>query len=368
MPGEVSEALARAMLQACPAGLLLVDEAGTIRFTNSELEAMFGYLPGELVGLSLDLLIPSELSIRHSAWVRDFARRAEPRPLGGSRPLRALRPDGTEFPVDVALSHVLTPNGPFVLAVVADMTDRRAREREAELRQRALEQANADLEQFVSIASHDLREPLRMVVSYTQLLAERYQGQLDEKADKFIGYAVEGALRMQRLIDDLLVYARLENAGRPSMPTALSDALRDTLSDMRVLIQESGVQVHYGALPTVMVDPVQLVQLLQSVLHNAIKFRRGDSPSVEIAAEREGAMWRITVQDNGIGIEKRFIERIFQMFQRLHERGRYDGNGIGLSIAKKIVERHGGRIGVSSVLGEGSTFWFTLPAANPEQG
>jgi len=366
MPGEVSEVLARAMLRACPAGLLLVDERGTIRFTNSELEAMFGYLPGELVGLSLDLLIPSELRVRHSAWVRDFARRSEPRPLGGSRPLRALRPDGTEFPVDVALSHVLTADGPFVLAVVADMTDRRAREQESELRQRTLERANADLEQFVSIASHDLREPLRMVVSYTQLLAERYQGQLDEKADKFIGYAVEGALRMQRLIDDLLVYARLENAGRPSLPTAVSDALRDTLSDMRVLIQDSGVQVRYGALPTVMVDSVQLAQLLQCLLLNAIKFRRGDPPSVEIAAERAGSMWRISVQDNGIGIEKRFIERIFQMFQRLHERGKYDGNGMGLSIAKKIVERHGGTIGVSSVLGEGSTFWFTLPAANPE--
>jgi light-regulated signal transduction histidine kinase (bacteriophytochrome) len=202
-----------------------------------------------------------------------------------------------------------------------------------------------------------------MVVSYTQLLSERYRGQLDDKADKYINYAVQGATRMQRLIDDLLAYARLENSGRPSLPVAVSDALRDTLSDMRVLIQDSGAQVNYGALPVVLVDAVQLTQLFSNLIHNALKFRGAAPPVIDVSAEREGSMWRISVRDNGIGIDKRYHERIFQMFQRLHERSKYEGSGIGLAIARKIVERHGGTMGVSSLPGEGATFFFTLPAA-----
>jgi light-regulated signal transduction histidine kinase (bacteriophytochrome) len=172
---------------------------------------------------------------------------------------------------------------------------------------------------------------------------------------------------MQRLIDDLLAYARLENAGRPSIPVKVSEALHDTLSDMRVFIQEHGAQVVHARLPSVLVDSVQLAQLLQNLIHNAIKFRRDESPQIEVSAERDGPMWRIMVRDNGIGIDKRYHERIFQMFQRLNERSKYEGNGIGLATVKKIVERHGGTIGVSSVPGQGSTFYFTLPAANLDE-
>jgi PAS domain S-box-containing protein len=356
-----------ALIRACPVGMVLIDERGLIQLVNPELDRMFGYLPGELIGLSFELIVPKALLAQHALPLFEFARPREPLPFGAARALRASRPDGSELEIDLALAHVPCAEGPRIAVMIADVSERQRLARATELRLAELERSNADLEQFASTASHDLREPLRMVASYTQLLSERYRGQLDEKADKFIGYAVEGAQRMQRLIDDLLAYARLENAGRPSMPIAVGDALRDTLADMRVFIQDHSAQISYARLPTVLVDPVQLAQLLQNLIHNAIKFRSEAPPHIELSADRDGPMWRITVKDNGIGIDKRYHERIFQMFQRLHERAKYDGNGIGLATARKIVERHGGMIGVTSTPGQGATFHFTLPAANYDE-
>lgn len=353
-----------AFWQACPCGAAIFDRTGTIVRANAELERLLAVTRGALEGQSIDALFEPTLDVEQCAKrvlrLVDHVTRAEPVQLRAAIEVsaRASSADGRRF----ELRFAALPNDAYA-ALVLDVSERRARERELRQQVRVLEQSNADLEQFASIASHDLREPLRMVVSYTQLLGERYRGKLDEKADKFISYAVQGATRMQRLIDDLLAYSRLENPGRPSLPTPTADALRDSLSDMRAAIQDTGAQISFGPLPTVLVDPVQLTQLFQNLIHNAIKFRREEPPKIEVSAEPEGGMWRIFVRDNGIGIEKRFHDRIFQMFQRLHERSKYEGNGIGLATARKIVERHGGTIDLSSTPGQGSTFSFTLPAA-----
>jgi signal transduction histidine kinase len=227
---------------------------------------------------------------------------------------------------------------------------------------RQLATSNAELEQFAYIASHDLQEPLRMVASYTELLRKRYHGQLDERADKYINYAVEGARRMQRLINDLLEYSRVGQKKIPYEPVDAGRALELARINLKLLITEKHADVRVRDLPVVLSNLGQLTQLFQNLIGNAIKFTEGRDPSVEITAVRDGTAWRFCVADNGIGIEEQYLERVFGLFQRLHDRDRYEGSGMGLSIAKRIVERHGGRMWITSTPGTGSQFFFTLPA------
>jgi len=222
-----------------------------------------------------------------------------------------------------------------------------------------LARSNAELEQFAYIASHDLQEPLRMVATYTQLLAERYRGRLDENADKFIGYASEGALRMQSLIQDLLAFSRV---GRDGCVRVDCDAvMEETLLSLRPAIAESGAVVTHGKLPAVWANRSQITQVLQNLIGNAIKFRGKEPPMISVQAEKTGQQWLFRVSDNGIGIAQEHAENIFVVFQRLHTRAEYPGNGIGLAICKKIVEHCGGRIWVEPQSGRGSVFKFTMP-------
>jgi len=226
-----------------------------------------------------------------------------------------------------------------------------------------LARSNADLQQFAYVASHDLKEPLRMVASYTQLLARRYKGKLDSDADEFITYAVDGANRMQWLINDLLAYSRVSVQDKVFEEVDCNRVLEEVLSDLRIAIEESLAVVTHDPLPRVMADGLQLGQLFQNLIGNAIKFHGKDHPRVYVSAERRPNEWLFSIRDNGVGLDPEYAERIFVIFQRLHSRDEYPGTGIGLAICKKIVERHGGRIWVVSQTGQGATFHFTLPIA-----
>ncbi len=247
-------------------------------------------------------------------------------------------------------------------ALELDIAERQQAEEALTLRSEELARSNRDLEQFAYVATHDLQEPLRMVSSYLQLLERRYKGKLDSDADTFIGYAVEGASRMKHLIDDLLAYSRVSTRGREPVPTDCNVVLDHVLANLQIAIQDSQASVTREPLPTVQGDSVQLEQLFQNLVANAIKFHGDQPPEVRIAAKREGREWVFSVRDNGIGIDPKYFERIFVIFQRLHTREDYPGTGIGLAVAKRIVERHGGRMWVESEPGQGATFFFALPA------
>jgi len=256
---------------------------------------------------------------------------------------------------------VAIENARLYEAVQQELTERKQMEEALRERTEALERSNRELERFAYVASHDLQEPLRMVASYTQLLEKRYKGKLDSDADEFIAYAVDGATRMQALINDLLTYSRVGTKGKDLKPTDCGTVLERTLDNLKQALEESGAQVTYEPLPTVMADDVQLGQLFQNLIGNAIKFRSEEPTQIHVSAERNEDKWVFSFRDNGIGIDPEFRERIFAIFQRLHKRRDYPGTGIGLAVCKKIVERHGGHIWVESVPEKGSTFYFTIP-------
>jgi PAS domain S-box-containing protein len=255
---------------------------------------------------------------------------------------------------------------PVVRAIAHDITERKGVEKALKKKTEELARSNADLEQFAYVASHDLQEPLRTVTSYVQLLARRYQGKLDSDADEFIGFAADGAIRMWKLINDLLAYSRVGTQGKELSPTDSEAILAQAVDDLKVAIEENDALVTHDPLPVVMADRPQFGQLFQNLIGNAIKFRGNEPPRVHVSASRNGNGWTFSVRDNGIGIAEEYSERIFIIFQRLHTRQEYAGTGIGLAICKKIVERHGGRIWVKSKVGKGATFYFILPAAKPE--
>ena len=248
-----------------------------------------------------------------------------------------------------------------VADAIAQGTERKRVETLLALRASELTRSNADLEQFAYVASHDLQEPLRMVTSYVQLLERRYKGRLDQDADDFIGFAVDGVARMQALIDDLLTYSRVDARSAAPSATSADRALEMALANLRVAMEESGAEVTHDPLPTVSVESSQLTQVFQNLIANAIKFRGQTEPRIHVWAQDMKDEWQLAVRDNGTGIESEHFNRIFIVFQRLHGRSEYSGNGIGLAICKKIVQRGGGRIWVQSEPGKGSTFHFTIP-------
>lgn len=228
-----------------------------------------------------------------------------------------------------------------------------------------LERSNRDLEQFAYIASHDLQEPLRMISSFTQLLGRRYKGQLDESADEYIQFAVEGAKRMQKMLNDLLAYSRVSSSPQSLKPIDCESVFEQTIANLKLAVEDASAKVTHDPLPTVLADETQLIQLFQNLIGNALKFRNQDAPKIHISARRRDGRWAFTVSDNGVGIEPEHFDRVFQVFQRACKKSRYPGTGIGLAICRKIVQRHGGRIHVESEPGKGSVFHFDLQAASP---
>ncbi len=278
---------------------------------------------------------------------------------------------GEKIYVEVSTSPIKDVNGKVVqvVHVQRNITERKRAEEERERLLAGLARSNKELEQFAYVASHDLQEPLRMVASYVRLLEQKYKGRLDEKADKYIHFAVDGALRMQKLIEALLSYSRVATRAAEFKRVDMNRVYAEASTNLSAFIVESKARVRSGELPAVSGDEIQLLQLLQNLIGNAVKFRKpGVTPEVQISAVREKEEWLFSVSDNGIGIEKEYFDRVFQIFQRLHSQAEYPGTGLGLAVCKKIVERHGGRIWVESAPGQGTTFFFTLPLEQQGQG
>jgi len=351
----------RGLLEAAPDAMVVVNQGGEIVLLNVQAEKQFGYRRDELVGQKVKNIIPEGFAERLIADGTRTAADALAQQIGTGIELNERRKDGSDFPIEIMLSPLESAEGILVTAAIRDITTRKKAEAHLLQNVEELNRSNEELEQFAYIASHDLQEPLRMVASYTQLLSRRYKGKLDSDADEFISFAVDGASRMQRLIRDLLAYSRVGTKGKDLLDISSEEALQEALLNLRGAIEEGGALLTHDPLPTVLADEMQLIQLFQNLVGNAIKYQGPGVPRVHISATKNGKKkWIFSVQDNGLGIDSQYFEKIFGMFQRLHKREEFAGTGIGLAICKKIVERHGGKISVESQPGQGSTFRFAL--------
>ncbi len=354
-----SEARFRQTFELAASGIGHVRDGRFVRVNRSLCE-IFGYAEGELLGRHVkELSHPEDRDVSDAP--RERIRRGEAESARFEK--RYLRADGAVIWCEVAVALVRDVYGvpQYEVAIFDEVTDRKKAEARLREAHEELKRSNAELEQFAYVASHDLQEPLRMVASYAQLLGRRYEAKLDGDAREFMAYIVDGAARMKQLIEDLLAYSRVGTKGAEFKRVNAEDALKRALFNLRVAIEEAGAVVTNDPLPTLSGDEVQLGQLLQNLMSNALKFRSDSVPRIHIGVTESAKEYAFEVRDNGIGIEPQYYERIFMVFQRLHNKGEYPGTGIGLAICKKVVERHGGRIWVESRPGAGSSFYFTLP-------
>jgi PAS domain S-box-containing protein len=340
--------------------IIITDLEGNIIFWNKQTELLTQVLKDEALGKSIfDMVVPRIEAEKGLQIVEDFNNTGH-----WKGEITFQRRDGTIFTASIT-STLLKDEGGEPIGIIGlgrDVTEKKRTEAALNEYSEELKRRNEELENFAYIASHDLREPLRMVTNYLLLLEKKYKGKaLDDKAYEYIHFADDGANRLSRLIDDLLEYSRVKRVGRPSESVDMGKVLEQVLESLRVSLNGDVVGITHEKLPTITADSIQMYQLLQNLVSNAVKYRRGDSPRVHISAERKEAEWVFSIEDNGIGIPEDQQDRIFKMFQRLHTQDEYPGTGIGLAIAKKIVERHGGKIWVRSQVGCGSTFYFSIP-------
>jgi PAS domain S-box-containing protein len=341
--------------------ILMLEPDGKIVNWNEGAERMKGYRAEEIIGQHFSCFYSAEeISKGKPEFELEEAARVGRWEGEGWR----IRKDGSRFFASVAITALCDEEGMLrgFGKITRDITERKKSEEHLVKTMEELRQSNDELQQFAYVASHDLQEPLRMVASYTQLLAKRYKGQLDADADEFINFAVDGCNRMQGLIQDLLSYSRSGASGKALRKISGENALREALTNLHTAIEESGAIVTHDALPSIITDDTQLALVFQNLVGNGIKYRGVEAPCIHVSATKNGGKeWIFSVRDNGLGIEPQYFERIFILFQRLHGREEFKGTGIGLAICKKIVERLGGRIWVESQPEEGSTFYFSLP-------
>ncbi len=348
---RASKKLLQDVIDNTAALVYILDLEGRFMLVNHKIETLFGFTNEQILGQTRNAFMPIEFALKHRSNDLEIIQTGQ----GKLFEEENLEPDGRHVYLTNKFPLFDTHNQVYAICGIStDMTERKRMEEE-------LHRSNTELEQFAYVASHDLQEPLRAVAGMVQLLGQRYQGQLDERADEYIGHAVEASQHMQNLINDLLDYSRVGRLGKPFEPTAVESSLKMALANLQTSVQENQAQITHDPLPTVLADPGQLSRVLQNLIGNALKFRGDNPPRIHIGAEKVEGAWCISVSDNGIGIEPQYFERIFLVFQRLHTRREYAGTGIGLALCKKIIERHGGQIWVESQPGQGSTFFFTLP-------
>ncbi len=355
-----SEQRFRTLLKSLHEGIWVLDKDDRTTFVNPRMAEMLGYTEEEMLGKPV-------YSFNDEEWKKFTAEKMERRKQGITEQLEGemLRKDGGRVYALFAASPILDEDGNYAgsIAGVQDITERKIAEEKLKQTLAELDRSNKELEQFAYVTSHDLREPLRMMTSFSQSLEKRYKGKLDQTADEYIHFIVDGAARMQRLIDDILIYSRVTTRALPFESVEMQRILRDALVNLRASIEENKALIAHETLPVIQADPSQMLQVMQNLIANAIKFHREEErPVVHISASQEGKEWIFSVRDNGIGMDPELFGRLFNLFQRLHPPDKYPGTGVGLAVTKKIVQRHGGRIWVESQPGNGSTFYFSIPS------
>jgi PAS domain S-box-containing protein len=348
----------RRIVETAFEGIMITNNKGIITFVNPRMAEMLGYATQELIGMDgTSLIYPDELN--------ESFKRIKNRDNGVKEEydLKFRRKDGKKLWVHVTGSPIYDKKGRHIgnLGMYTDITSRKKAEKKLISTINELKRSNHELEQFAYVASHDLQEPLRMVSLFSQLLSKRYKNSLDNDADEFIDFIIEGSQRMKDLIDDLLDYSRVTSNAKEFERVDLENVLTNVLSNLSMIIEENDAIVTHEPLPIVFVDKSQIEQVFQNLISNGIKFHGNNKPEIHISALNDGNQWIFSVKDNGIGIDHNYQEKIFDVFKRLHTRENYPGSGIGLSICLKIIHRHGGKIWVESEIGNGSTFYFTIP-------
>ena len=358
VPSRSADALTSSdlLLDLAPVALLTLDDEGHITLVNRAAEQLLAEDQHALLGQPFELLLAEDA---RATWKDHLARSRREnlsRHLGSPGDMCVLRKEGGLLPVELELIYVTTPDGPCTLVALADITERLRHEDE-------LRRTRHNFEQLAYVTSHALQEPLRMVTSFLELLNRRYRGQLDERADRYIHFAVDGAARMQRMLQDLLTFSRLGLRAEQLAPVDLENVIGNALSTLARNLSETGGHVEVEALPKVLGNEAQLRQLFAQVIDNAIKFCAAGPARVRVTGVPQGKWLRLSVQDNGPGIDMHQADRVFGIFERLHPLGTYAGNGMGLALAKRIVEHHGGKIWIESRPGAGTTVQMTLPVA-----
>jgi PAS domain S-box-containing protein len=353
-----SEQNFRALFENAYDGILIIMDEGEFVYANKRMEEITGYNGEELLQLNIkDLTHPDEFE----KIVEEYQKRFEGKTVTIQYETIIVNKNGKSVPVEISAAKTIWERKPAFISIFRDITERKKAEEELKAILKELKRSNTDLEQFAYVASHDLQEPLRMVTSFTQLLQNRYIDKLDDDANDFINYAVDGATRMQNLITDLLMFSRVGTRGKSFKITDMNAVLEALIATFEQLIKKTNTTLTYNPLPVIIADESQMIQLLQNLISNAIKFRSEESPRINVSGDVKADKWIFSVSDNGIGIDQKYFDRIFIVFQRLHKRESYGGTGIGLAICKKIIQRHGGRIWVESEIGKGSTFYFAIP-------
>ncbi|MEM7203790.1 MAG: PAS domain S-box protein [Planctomycetota bacterium] len=341
-------------IESAASAMVMVDAAGRIVLINAQTEAIFGYRRAELIGQPVEVLIPDRYRRGHPKLREDYFARPSVRPMGQGRDLFGMRKDGSEVPIEVALSTIETEDGLNVLATIVDISAR------LELLGR-IERSNVELEQFASVASHDLQEPLRKVVAFGRLLHQDCSEQLSRDGLEWLGFMIDAAERMRTLTQDLLTLSRVQSQSIVAEEVETDGVLQEALENLAMAIKDSGAEVTAEPLPRVRADRGHLVQLFQNLIGNGIKYRGEVAPRIRVSVVDTANDWVLSFADNGIGVDPRFHEQIFGVFKRLHAREAYPGTGIGLAICKRIVDRLGGAIAVESAEGHGATFRVTVP-------
>ncbi len=353
-----SETKYAALVEQANDGVVIVQD-GECKFANKALGDICGYSPAQVMSIPFDEVLAPE-SADVVARIRQTASEGNRAPV---QEAAVVRPDGTKRYVEVSVSPIQFDGKPAGMGIARDVTERKQADEMLRRQAEELQRSNSELEQFAYVASHDLQEPLRMVASYVKLLERRYKEKLDEDAADFIGFAVDGANRMHHLINDLLAYSRVGTQGNPFEPCDSGEVLMQALANLRASIEESGAVIAMDAMPGLEADESQLLQVFQNLIGNAIKFRSEESPTIHVSCREDEDNFTFSVRDNGIGIDPKYADRVFTIFQQLHDKSEYPGTGIGLAICRKIVERHGGRIWLDSNESSGTTFSFTIPRA-----